>query len=133
MKKKDDKVRNITFYSTKNKRIVTVHSEMAKRFAECLEKDEKVLSYETDVTLSNLSLTINTNGFRKSMIKGEWVSDFMVLEQNQLPKIIEIVSEEQLEKKRVCSERLELSRRYWSVAGISGWKVVIMKKGETAW
>ena len=133
MKKKDDKVRNITFYSTKNKRIVTVHSEMAKGFAEYLEKDEKVLSYETDVTLSNLSLTINTNGFRKSMIKGEWVSDFMVLEQNQLPKIIEIVSEEQLEKKRVCSERLELSRRYWSVAGISGWKVVIMKKGETAW
>lgn len=133
MKKKDDKVRNITFYSTKNKKIVTVHSEMAKRFAEHLEKDEKVLSYETDVPLSDLPLMVNTNGFRKSMIKGEWVSDFMVLEQNELPKIMEVVSEEQLNQKRACSERLELSRRYWSAAGVSEWKTVVMKKGETAW
>lgn len=32
MKKKDDKIRNIAFFSSKNGRVMTVHSEMAKQY-----------------------------------------------------------------------------------------------------
>ena len=120
MKKKDDKIRNIAFFSSKNGRVMTVHSEMAKQYAQQLEADDTVICYETDGPLTGLK-------------SREWTSDFMVVQQNQLAKIIEIVDEEKLEEKRWCSEQLELSRRYWKAVGVPGWKTVIMKRGRTAW
>ena len=59
-------------------------------------------------------------------------ADFLVI-CGETPTIVEVVEEEQLEKKRSCSERLELSRRYWKEMGMPNWKVVVMKRGETAW
>lgn len=132
MTKKNDKKRVITFYSAKNKQIVSVNSEYAKRFATQLENDDSVVSYETNVVLNGLQEKICTTGFRNSTLSETWMSDFMVVKHNVL-HIIEIVEEEQLEKKRSCAERLELSRRFWKAAGIPHWKVVIMKRGETAW
>lgn len=133
MKKKDDKIRNIAFFSSKNGRVMTVHSEMAKQYAQQLETDDTVICYETDVPLTGLKSRVSSVGFRKGTLDGEWTSDFMVVQQNQLAKIIEIVDEEKLEEKRWCSEQLELSRRYWKAVGVPGWKTVIMKRGRTAW
>lgn len=132
MTKKDEKKRTITFYSNKNKQIISVRSESAKRFALTMEKDDTIDSYETNVILDAPRKRIDTTGFRRSTLTATWMSDFMVVKKG-VPCIIEIVEEEQLEAKRSCSEKLELSRRYWKSVGISQWMVVIMKRGETAW
>lgn len=51
MTKKDEKKRTITFYSAKNKQIISVRSESAKRFALAMEKDDTIDTYETNVVL----------------------------------------------------------------------------------
>lgn len=132
MTKKNDKKRTITFYSTKNKQIVSVNSEHAKKFAMQLENDNGIERYDTNVPLTSLKEKIDTTGFRNSTLSETWLSDFMVVKSGT-PCIIEVVDEEQLEKKRLCAERLELSRRFWKAVGMPQWKVVILKRGETAW
>lgn len=132
MTKKDSKKRNITFYSIKNQKVVSVNNEQAKQYAMLLEEDKSVERYDTNVPLLAIQDKIDTTGFRAGTLTSAWVSDFMVV-RNGTPCIIEIVDEEQLEKKRACAEKLELSRRFWKEAGIQSWKVVITKRGETAW
>lgn len=132
MTRKDEKKRSITFFSQKNKCAITVQSECAKQFAMQLEQDESVTAYETNVVIESLPDKIDMTGFRRSQVAQTWLSDFLVM-RGEAPTIIEVVEEEQLEKKRACSERLELSRRYWKEAGMPNWRVAILKRGETAW
>lgn len=132
MTKKEEKKRAITFYSQKNKQVMTVRSECAKQYAMQLEEDEAVTAYETGVLVESPQTKIDLTGFRRNAVAEDWLSDFLVI-YGETPTIVEVVEEEQLEKKRSCSERLELSRRYWKEMGMPNWKVVVMKRGETAW
>lgn len=132
MTKKEEKKRAITFYSQKNKQVMTVRSECAKQYAMQLEEDEAVTAYETGVLVESPQTKIDLTGFRRNAVAEDWLSDFLVICGETLT-IVEVVEEEQLEKKRSCSERLELSRRYWKEMGMPNWKVVVMKRGETAW
>lgn len=132
MTKKEEKKRAITFYSQKNKQVMTVRSECAKQYAIQLEEDEAVTAYETGVLVESPQTKIDLTGFRRNAVAEDWLSDFLVI-YGETPTIVEVVEEEQLEKKRSCSERLELSRRYWKEMGMPNWKVVVMKRGETAW
>lgn len=132
MVKKDEKKRTITFFSQKNKKVMTVRSEYAKQYALQLENDESVVGYETSIPVDSPQDKIDLTGFRRNAVTGDWLSDFMVIYSNT-QTIVEVVDEEQLEKKRSCSERLELSRRYWKAVGMLNWKIVVMKRGETAW
>lgn len=132
MRKKDDKTRTISFFSPKNQQVVVVSNALEKRFALNLEKDESVIKYETNIPLTDFDTLVQGKGIRRKLLETEWVSDFMVVKQDST-QIIEIVDEKSLESKRSCSERLELSRRYWKSAGIADWRAVIVQKGETAW
>lgn len=132
MTKKEEKKRAITFYSQKNKQVMTVRSECAKQYAMQLEEDEAVTAYETGVLVESPQTKIDLTGFRRNAVAENWLSDFLVI-CGETPTIVEVVEEEQLEKKRSCSERLELSRRYWKEMGMPNWKVVVIKRGETAW
>lgn len=132
MRKKDDKTRTISFFSQKNHQVIVVANAMAKKYALAMEKDDSVIKYEVNIPLTDFAILVDGKGLRRKLLETEWVSDFMVVRQSGT-KIVEIVDEEKLENKRSCSERLELSRRYWKAAGAVDWQAVIVQKGETAW
>lgn len=132
MRKKDDKTRTISFFSQKNHQVIVVANAMAKKYALAMEKDDSVIKYEVNIPLTDFAILVDGKGLRRKLLETEWVSDFMVVRQSGT-KIVEIVDKEKLENKRSCSERLELSRRYWKAAGAVDWQAVIIQKGETAW
>lgn len=132
MRKKDDKTRTISFFSQKNQQVIIVSSAMAKKYALDMEKDDSVIKYEANIPLTDFAVVVDGKGLRRKLLETEWISDFMVVKQDGT-KIVEIVDEQKLENKRSCSERLELSRRYWKAAGAVDWQAVIVQKGETAW
>lgn len=51
MKKSEKRRREIRFYSKKNEQIVVVHTEREKKYAEILEKQGDVQSYEANAML----------------------------------------------------------------------------------
>ena len=59
----------------------------------------------------------------------EWATDFVIYYADGSMGIREIVTETMLAK-RANIEKLEFSRRYWSVSeSVKDWKIVIMEKG----
>lgn len=54
----------ISFLSSKNGKVVTVHSALARQVAKRLETDSRVFSYQVDVSLTNVPETISVLGLR---------------------------------------------------------------------
>ena len=54
----------ISFLSSKNGKVVTVHSALARQVAKRLETDSRVFSYQVDVPLTNVPETISVLGLR---------------------------------------------------------------------
>ena len=130
MNKAKAKYRDIHFRSEKNGRVMCVHSAAERAYAKELEEDEQVLSYETGVALDPERHTyVNPLDIRKDYFKVEWASDFVVRFENGTVGVRELVQVEGLTK-RAEMEKLEFSRRYWSLENVASWKVVIMEKGE---
>ena len=130
MNKAKAKYRDIHFRSEKNNKVMGVHSGPDRAYAKELEKDDQVLSYETGVALDPERYTyVNPLDIRKDYFKVEWASDFVVHFENGTVGVRELVQVEGLTK-RAEMEKLEFSRRYWSVENVASWKVVIMEKGE---
>ena len=132
MQKKNQKTREITFYSEKNKETRFVHSTGARRIAAKLERDDTVASYRTNVELLNVDSTIDRLGIRPLYFSTEWTSDFYVTMTDDTRIVYEVSDTKALEQKATV-EQLELSRRYWETKEINSWKVIIIKKEETAW
>ena len=130
MNKAKAKYRDIHFRSEKNGRVMCVHSAAERAYAKELEEDDQVLSYETGVALDLERYTyVNPLDIRKDYFKVEWASDFVVYFENGTVGVRELVQMEGLTK-RAEMEKLEFSRRYWSLENVASWKVVIMEKGE---
>lgn len=130
MNKAKAKYRDIHFRSEKNGRVMCVHSAAERAYAKELEEDEQVLSYETGVALDPERYTyVNPLDIRKDYFKVEWASDFVVHFENGTVGVRELIQVEGLTK-RAEMEKLEFSRRYWSLENVASWKVVIMEKGE---
>lgn len=128
MEKARKKTRDIVFHSEKNGEMVTVHSEAARAYSKYLEERPEVLSYESCKLLERGRL----NSIQKTDIRGEyfsmdWTSDFYIHHADGTFAVREVISESDL-MKRAEIEKLELSRRYWAVAGVHDWKLVITKK-----
>lgn len=131
MTKKNQSQRDISFLSSKNGKVVTVHSALARQVAKSLETDSRVFSYQVDVPLTNIPETISVVGLREAYLTTEWVVDFLVSVESGRVIAIDVASEEELEKKAVA-EKLELARRYWRKV-VDDWQLVIVKEGETKW
>ena len=126
----------IKFFSDKNQKMLTVHSADAKKFADTLENDSSVLSYEPCIPLDPAKLiTVNMIGIRTgfrtkpSDTEPTWETDFVV-EFASGKKAVRELSKEELLEKRAELEKLEMSRRYWKSQGITDWKIVLLKKKE---
>ena len=123
MKKKNANTREITFYSKKCERVVSVFGTAAKSLAEQFENDQKFLRYTSKIPVEINASEIPVIGIRPSYIRVPWLSDFSVELIDGSIYIIEAISESDL-CKRAEVEKLELSRRYWGAKGIK-WKMYI--------
>ncbi|EEQ57920.1 hypothetical protein MCJ35_17360 [Enterocloster sp. OA13] len=131
MDKAGVKRRDISFRSDKNKKVVCVHSREAREYARILEQEPEVVSYETCQALDMERYQfINPVDIRKDYFDVEWATDFVLHFEDGSIGIREVATEATLAK-RATIEKLEFSRRYWSVSeSVRDWKIIIMEKGE---
>ena len=128
MDKIGKKCRDISFRSDKNQSIVCVHSREAREYARILEQDSNVITYEVCYALElERYQFVNPLDIRKDYFTIEWTTDFVLYYMDGTIGIREIITETSLTK-RATIEKLEFSRRYWSVSQAIDWKIVIMEK-----
>lgn len=126
MEKAGVKTRDIQFYSTKNGQMVCVHSRWARDYAKYLEEQAWVEGYEAGVPLELERFShVNPVDIRPEYFQAAWGSDFLIHCADGRTGIRELVLADNL-KKRSTLEKLELSRRYWSVLDITDWKIVLI-------
>lgn len=130
MDKSGGKRRDITFHSEKNQKVVCVHSREAREYARILESNELVVSYEVCQSLDKERYQfVSSLDIRKDYFDVEWATDFVIHYADGSIGIGEVVTEAMLSK-RANIEKLEFSRRYWSVSeSVKDWKIVLMEKG----
>jgi putative heme degradation protein len=122
------KVRDIKFFSEKNQAVIVVHSEEARAYSKYLEDWEEVESYEVNKRLDEGRMrSVPRVDIRADFLKQEWTTDFYLRFEDGTVGIREIVQQTALQK-RAEVEKLELSRRYWTLMGVKDWKVVVMGK-----
>lgn len=122
------RTRDIQFFSEKNQQMVCVHSRRARDFAKHLEQQSWVSSYETCVPLMLEKFQhISPSDIRKEYFNMDWTTDFVIRTADGRISVREFVDERDLIKK-AAMEKLELSRRYWSILEIADWKLVICGK-----
>ncbi len=84
-------------------------------------------SYEAGVPLSvERYPNIDRIGIRPAYCETEWTSDFLLRYADGRTGVRELVTAVGQLEKRAILERLEFSRRYWSVLDVSDWKVVVI-------
>ena len=128
MDKPGKKVRDIKFFSEKNQAVIVVHSEEARAYSKYLEDWEEVESYEVNKRLDEGRLrSVPRVDIRADFLKQEWTTDFYLRFEDGAFGIQEIVQPTALQE-RAEGEKLELSRRYWTLMGVKDWKVVVLGK-----
>lgn len=126
MNKSGRKTRDFKFYSKKNEAMVIVHSKEARAYTKYLEDMDHVSSYVAGKAIDPVRLQmISKLDIRGDYFKQSWESDFYVLFDDGTVAVRELTTAEALSK-RAEIEKLELSRRYWSSAGVTNWKIVWM-------
>lgn len=130
MQKANKKQRNILFKSDKNDTILSVCSATAKEYAKTLEIDMDVACYETNVPLDKEKYQyINPLYIRKLYFETEWTTDFVITDKNGKKRVRELVSREMLSHQSDI-EKLEFSRRYWSLMNDVEWKILLLERSE---
>ena len=126
MDKAGIKTRDIRFFSSKNDKIICIHSKWARDYAKYLEQQPWVQSYQAVVPLEpDYMQYVSPIDIRSLYFKSEWATDFLIRFVDGRKGVRELVHREDLTK-RAMVERLELSRRYWAVRDIDEWKVVLV-------
>ena len=126
MEKAGVRKRDIYFRSEKNDKTLCVHTENARSYARLLDADVSVSSYEVGMILNREKYQfVSKVDIRKEYFEREWTSDFVIHYADGSVGIREIVAEEMLTKKAVI-EKLEFSRRYWSISRVDSWKIVLI-------
>lgn len=123
MKKSTASAKEITFYSKKCDRTLSVLGAEARAFAEVLEKDDCVQRYECNIVFRINSAEVQCFGLRASYVEAEWVSDFLIEYVDGRECIVDVVRDSDLARKSEA-EKLELARRHWASQGMD-WKVFV--------
>lgn len=127
MEKFKGKTREIRFHSKKNNAIVVVHSDLEKKYAGILEKQEDVISYESNVPFNQSEyIHVRQLGIRKSYFSTLWASSFLLHYADGRFGIRELVLAGDITKQSVL-QQLEFSRRYWEQQRAYDWKIVLME------
>lgn len=126
MERLGERTRDIRFYSPKNNEIVCLHSKWARNYAKWLEEQAWVQSYQAGCPLdADIIGRISRAGIRTDYLQhAGWTTDFLICYADGHKGVRELIQRKQL-KKKAYVERLELSRRYWTVTDTE-WMVVIV-------
>ena len=125
MRKEGKKLRDIKFFSKKNDKMIVLHSEAELAYAQKLEDDFDIASYEYGKALEKAILgRIPHIEIRKEYFEDAMLTDFYIISRTGAISIREMTTTNALAKLAEV-EKLELSRRYWQFLGITDWKVVI--------
>ena len=128
MNPKNQQKREIKFSSPKNNRLLVVNSEAAMSVASKLESDSHVVSYQPNWPLENDALNrISHVDIRASYFQKVWTTDFRLILRGGVPAVRELVTLNNLSV-RAYLERLELSRRYWELLGVTNWKIIVVEE-----
>ena len=128
MQRPGTRTRDIHFLSKKNGCTFCTHTETPRLYAKILEQEDDVAAYEVGLELDPEKYPyVQRLGIRNDYFEGKWTSDFLIRYTNGTKGVREIVTEEML-KKRAVIEKLEFSRRYWTLEKVDNWKVVVIKK-----
>ena len=128
MNPKNQQKREIKFSSPKNNRLLVVNSEAAMSVASKLESDSNVVSYQPNWPLENDALSrISHVDIRASYFQKVWTTDFRLILRGGVPAVRELVTLNNLSV-RAYLERLELSRRYWELLGVTNWKIIVVEE-----
>lgn len=128
MEKPGKKTRDVKFFSEKNQSMMLVHSEEARAYSKYLESREEVDTYEVRKPLDVGRLkTVARTDIRGDYFEQEWTTDFYIKHCDGTIAVREVIRSSDLEK-RADVEKLELSRRYWVLLGVTDWKVVTFEK-----
>ena len=128
MNPKNQQKREIKFSSPKNNRLLVVNSEAAMSVASNLESDSNVVSYQPNWPLENDALNrISHVDIRASYFQKVWTTDFRLILRGGVPAVRELVTLNNLSV-RAYLERLELSRRYWELLGVTNWKIIVVEE-----
>ena len=126
MEKSGQKTRDIQFFSVKNNKMLCLHSRAARDYAKYLEEQSWVTSYEAGEPLAmELYSHVRTAGIRTAYFQVQWVSDFLIRFADGRKGIRELVTPSGMQRKNIV-EKLEFSRRYWSVMDVDEWKIVLL-------
>lgn len=131
MHKKDEKTaRCTTFFSKKNRKTMTVYSDLARKAADAFEQDISIQGYEANLDVLDPKRTVEPKDIPQRYFDHAWSSDFLLQFMDGNEKIVEVVDEQELEGPRgkALCEKLELSRRYWQAVGVPAWGIIIMRK-----
>ena len=127
MVKAGTKFRDIRFRSMKNGCVMIVHSAETRAFCKYVEERTEVVSYEVGKALDPGRLkAVSRVDIRGEFFKQEWETDVYLQYEDGTVGIREVVRRSDLDK-RAEIEKLELSRRYWKLFGVTDWKVVVME------
>ena len=128
MNPKNQQKREIKFSSPKNNRLLVVNSEAAMSVASKLESDSNVVSYQPNWPLENDALNrISHVDIRASYFQKVWTTDYRLILRGGEPAVRELVTLYNLSV-RAYLERLELSRRYWELLGVTNWKIIVVEE-----
>lgn len=126
MQKQNKRIRDIRFFSEKNKDLVSVYTALAKQYAMLLEENEQVQSYQTNVPLEEWREAIDLSGIRTDYQKQEWTTDFVICLTDGQVQVREIAEGQVFSLS--TAEKLELSRRYWKSRYVEDWKFMFERK-----
>ena len=120
------RTREIRFFSEKNNCIMIVHTESARAYAESLEWNTDVKSYQTCQLLDkDKYFHIPKVGMRTEIFRKEWISDFVIHMKNDAIAVRELCYREDF-LKTMNLQKMEFSRRYWDGLGVSDWKIIMV-------
>lgn len=120
------RVREIRFFSTKNNRILIVHTESAKKYADSLENNADVISYEVCKKLdADNYLHIPKVGIKATIFQKEWTTDFLIKMKSGEMTARELCYKQDF-LKTMNIQKMEFSRRYWEAQGINDWKIILI-------
>ena len=126
MEKVGKKTRDIRFKSTRNKCVMVVHSPEVRAYCKYVEELQGLDSYEVSKALDQGRLrAVPRTEIRGEYFDCEWTTDVYLQYEDGTIGIREVVRRTDLDK-RAEIEKLELSRRYWKLFGVTDWKVVAM-------
>lgn len=126
MRKKVTKERCAKLWLNKCEKVCHLYDKVQRAWAEQLQRDETVKSFQVNVPLDNAS-GMSPSGWQPPEM---YTTDFVIVLQDGTSAVREAEYRQNLNKPSTV-DKLEYSRRYWLNRGISDWGIIVGRKEDT--